>query len=261
MSIKVFLAAIAIASIVASGVAFCVHNENSISQSTDPPSFAKLQSGAVITITSSDTKEVGGGEIVEGGFSTNGYYAVIYHLEVRNYSLIRGSWQSNGGSLVWLYGNGEVYMGTPLPEKTEGVLNQTMVPGNYTLIIGGHPGDRITITSSIQIENFTLVEATSFNIPAGTYISSIRTYTFYLNEPAELVGEFTTGGAFYYSLFSSPQGYGFSVGCSNNSEKPVSTQFSISLDAPFYQAGYYNLTFGSGTFYVNQTLEFIYFYP
>lgn len=221
------------------------------------PSFSDLKAGAQITITSNDTKMLGGAEITS--FAVNGYYAVEYNLNLDDNSILTGGWSSTGQSVVWVFINGAAYMETPQPDATHGVLNQTLIPGQYTLVVGGHPGDVISIIAPMEIHNYTPQQIGNFSIPAGTSINNVTTYSFYLNQPGELVGEITTpAGIYSFSMYSS-SGSGFASGCSNSSAESTIISFSVSPHSQVFGPGYYNLTFSSG-FYINQILEFVYYY-
>lgn len=220
-------------------------------------SFSDLKSGTHLTITNQDKKMLGGAMIVN--FNTNGYYGLEFNLSIGENSIITGSWSSTGKSLVWFFMDSEVYMETPLPDLTSGVLNQTMVPGHYTLVIGGYPGDIVSITDTIQIRNYSPQQVGNFCIPAGTHISPAETYSFYLNQPGELVGELTTpDGAYSVSLHSN-SGVGFTSGCSNISAKSATISYSLGPNYEVFAPGYYNLTLSNG-FYVGQGIEFLHFY-
>ncbi len=221
------------------------------------PSLWELKAGTHITITRNDKKMLGGADIVN--FQTNGYYAVEYNLNLKNYSIITGSWNSSEESVVWVLVNGAVYMGTPLPDTTQGMLNQTLIPGHYTLVIGGHPDDVITISKPIQVQSYVPHRIDNFSIPAGTYINSSTTYSFYLNQPGQMVGDITTpAGIYSFSLYNS-SGYGFSTSCLNASSQLDSFAFNLSPNLSVFGPGYFNLTFSSG-FYISKTLEFQYYY-
>ena len=93
------VSAIAIAiAIAVAGTA--VYLQSGIGSSTDP-SFSELKAGTHITITENDTKMMGGAAIVS--FETNGYYAVEYNLDLKNKSILTGSWTSTDKSLVWVF--------------------------------------------------------------------------------------------------------------------------------------------------------------
>ena len=150
-------------------------------------------------------------------------------------------------------------MATPLPDATSGILNQTLIPGQYTLVIGGYPGDVISIVNTIEIQSYLPQQIGDFNIPAGIHIDSSTTYSFYLYQPGELVGSLTTpAGVYTFSLYGS-SGSGFTVACSNSSARSTTISFNLGPNSQVFGPGYYNLTFSSG-FYVRQTLEFLYYY-
>ncbi len=222
-----------------------------------PATFSDLTAGTQFTITNNDQKMIGGGCIIN--FKTNGYYGVKYNLVLESNTILTGTWRSTGETLVWLMVDGVPYMSTPLPDATRGILNQTMVPGQYTLVIGGHPGDVISITKTIEIQSYIPQQIGNFSIPAGTHINSDSVYPLYLSLPGEMVGSFITpSGAYSYSLYNST-GIGFSVGCSNKSTQQSNVSFTLGPSYQFYGPGYYNLTF-VGEFNVTQTLEFLYYY-
>lgn len=258
MNDSVILAIVIAVVIAVSGIVIYVQNDSNPSSPIFQTTSVILKSGTVLNISSSDTKMIGGAEI--HNFTTNGYYAQEYRLNVGNYSIISGSWESSGKTLFWIFGSNEIFMETPLPEETHGILNQTLLPAEYTIVIGGYPGDTVSITSPIALRNYTPYQIGSFSIASGVHISSPKTYSFYLNEPGLLVGAFTTGGGEYsYSLHNS-NGNGFGVMCFNTSAKPTLNSFNISWYSQTYSPGYYNLTFSEGTFYVNQNMEFLYYY-
>lgn len=246
--------AIAVA-IVASGAAVYLQIGMG-SQRYPNPTFQGLRTGASIHITTNDTKMIGGTVITS--FQHNGYYGVGYNLQINENSVITGSWTSTGKTLVWIFIVGEPYMETPLPSSTAGSINETLLPGQYTLVIGGYPGDVVSITNSIEIQNFVPYQIGNFSIPAGTYINSSTTYSFYLNQTGQLVGAVTTpAGIYSISLYSST-GNGFSTACYNISSKAGTMTFSLGPNYTVFGPGHYNLTLSSG-FYVNKTLKFLYY--
>lgn len=256
MNVKVVFAVVIATAIVTAGVATYLQF-GFVPSRVANPTFSELKTGAQITITTNDTKMLGGAEITS--FAVNGYYAVEYNINVESNSILTGSWSSTGQSVVWVLINGAAYLDTPQPDASSGVLNQTLIPGQYTLVIGGHPGDVVSIIDPIEIHNYTSQQIGNFSIPAGTYINSTTTYSFYLNQPGELVGKITTpAGVYYYSLYSS-SGSGFTSACSNVSAQSTTISFKLSPNSQVFDPGYYNLTF-SGGFYVKQTLEFLYYY-
>lgn len=256
MSARVVYALAIAAAIVASGTV--IYLQTGIgSQNYPTPAFSELKTGANIHITTNDTKMMGGTVITS--FQKNGYYGVGYNLQINENSAITGSWISTGKTLVWVFNVGEPYMETPLPSSTSGSLNETLLPGQYTLVIGGYPGDVVSITNSIEIRNFVPYQIGNFSIPAGTYVNTSTTYSFHLDKPGELVGSLASpAGIYAVSLYSST-GNGFTTACFNSSAKPGTMTFSLGPNSPIYGPGYYNLTLSSG-FYVNQTLKFLYYF-
>lgn len=253
---KAFPAVVLVVIVAVAGTAVYLNFGTGPSNSTNP-SFSELKAGINITITKNDAKMLGGAAIVN--FETNGYYAVKYNLDLEHYTILTGSWKSTGDSLIWIIVHDMTYASTPLPDATKGILNQTLVPGQYTLVIGGHPGDVITITDTIQIQSYVPQQVSNFSLPAGTHIGYVTTYSIYLSQPGELVGIFTTPpGTYYFSLYNS-SGLGFSYGCSNSSAQPTSFSFKLGPGFEIFGSGYYNLTFSAG-FYISQTLQFLYFY-
>lgn len=221
------------------------------------PTFTELKTGTIMHITSNDTKMIGGTVILS--FQKNGYYAVEYNLDINETSVITGSWSSTGKTLVWIFNVEGIYMETPLPSSTNGSLNQTLLPGQYILVIGGYPEDIVSITSTFGIQSYVPHQIGTFSIPAGTYVNSTTTYSFYLDLPGEMVGSLTTpAGIYSISLYSST-GDGFTTSCSNLSSTSGTMAFSLGPNSPVFGPGYYNLTL-SGGFYVNQTLEFLSYY-
>lgn len=234
-----------------------VYLQAELSSSTSPiPPLSDLNAGTHITITNNDVKMLGGGAIIN--FRNNGYYAVEYNLDLHNYSIVTGKWISTGRSTVWVSGNG-ASMELPYPSVTRGSLNMTLVPGKYTLIFGGHPGDVISITDDIAIRSYVPHQIGNFSIPSGTHIYSATTYHFHLNLPGEMAGAFTTPHGVYSINLRSSNGLGFSSNCMNSSAKPDTTTMSLGPNMVVYGPGYYNLSFSAG-FYINQTLEFLYYY-
>lgn len=256
VSVKVVYAVAIAVVILASGIAVYLQSGNEYPGYTNP-SFSELKAGAHIIITENDTKMLGGANIIN--FETNGYYAIQYHLDVNDNSIITGSWTSTAKSLVWVMIDGAAYMATPLPDATHGSLNQTLLPGQYTLVIGGGLGDVISIVNPIQIQSYVPQQIGDFNITAGTHINSETTFSFYLDQPGQLVGVLTTpAGVYSISLYSS-SGSGFSTASSNSSAKPATISFSLSPYSQIFAPGHYNLTLSSG-FYVSQTLKFLQYY-
>ena len=255
MNMKVAYALIISLVIMVSGIATLLHVDTSRITGQNP-SFSDLKTGARIVITENDTKMVGGGMITS--FKNNGYYGVIYNLYIPTISIITGSWISSANSLVSIERVGEVSMESPYPHSTQGRLNQSLIPGNYNLIFGGSSGDVITIMSSLQINTYIPSQVGTFNISSGTYTNSSTSYSFYLNKPAELVGSLVTPpGIYSISLYTN--GSGFSISCFNSSAKSTLISFKLGTNSEIFSAGNYTLTL-SGGFYVNETLEFLYFY-
>lgn len=220
------------------------------------PMSSGLKAGTHFTITKNDGKMMGGTEMVS--FQKNGYYAIEYSVKIVKNSIITGSWNSTGESIIWVLIDRAAYMETPFPDATSGILNQTLTPGQYTLVIGGHPGDVISISSSIEIRNSKTYQVSDLYIPSGTHIDSQTTYPFHLNQSGELVGTLATPpGDYTLSMYSSA-GLGFTTACSNSSAVPSTISFSYGPNSQVYGPGNYNITF-SGGFYVKQTVEFLYY--
>lgn len=218
------------------------------------PRLIPITPGTLIVINTSDKEMVGGAMITA---SSPRFYGLAYNIDVYGHYILNGSWKSTGLTLVYLFVNNRPYMATPVPDETSGQLNQTIWTGSYTLVIAGYPGDRILVTSSMGIHSYVPYRVGSFLIPGGTYIHSPETYSFDLNQSAILVGSFTVGGMYYYSLFGA--GGGFSAASYNISAKPGLNTFSVT-DSPPLSSGQYNFTFVGATFYVNQTMEFVLYY-
>lgn len=220
-----------------------------------------LHSGTVITINSSD-------HVMQGGALGNyTFYEIEYNLSLSSYRILSGSWKSTGLSLVWIEGDNELILEYPIPHETHGFLNQTLLPstyGNYTLVVAGYPGDKISIMSSIELTNYTPSQVGTFSIPVGTEINSPEIYSFYLDRPGVMVGSFYTGrGAYSYSFLNSPSNNAWGstfVSDYNSSAMPALTKFSLSQDLLVFGPGNCSIYFGGGTFYVNQTISFLFFY-
>ncbi|MEM3908184.1 MAG: hypothetical protein QXZ17_15205 [Nitrososphaerota archaeon] len=73
-----------------------------------------------------------------------------------------------------------------------------------------------------------------------------------------LVGEFTSEGGSYKYLLSGTSG-GFSSTSTNSSAKTYRASLSV-VDSPPMNPGNYKFEFVMGNFYVNSTLEFLYYY-
>lgn len=256
MSIKAISALLVTAVVAVAGIAVYVHM-GIPSGNSSHPALSDLQKGTHITITANDKKMIGG--TVVTSFLNNGYYGLTYNIDPTNYSILSGSWSSTSKSLVWLYIDNVSYFSTPLPESTSGVLNQTLSPGHYTLVIGGYPGDVISIMNPILLNGYVPSQVGNFSIAAGTHVRSATSYLFNLSQPGELVGDLTSpAGKYSLSLYNTT-GIGFGESCNNSSAKPGPLQFTLS---PEYQAlapGHYNLSLSSG-FYVNSTIHILYFY-
>lgn len=256
VNLKVLVTTLIALIIASSGIAAFIHFSADQSRYT-VPSLSELSAGTHITITRNAMKMLGGGMIVN--FQTNGYYAYEYNIDLKNYSIITGSWTSTGKSLVWLMVDGMAYMDTPMPQVTNGTLNQTLVAGNYTLVIGGYPGDVISLINPIKIGEYKPHQIGNFSISAGTNISTGTSYHFYLSQPGQIVGTVTTPPGEYSFSLENSSGIGFGFASLNSSAQSSSATFSI---GPYWQIlspGHYNMTF-SGAFHVTQKIEFLYYY-
>ena len=255
MNKKVVYALIISLIIITSGIAIFLQLDNG-PRTVQNPSLSELKAGAQIMITKNDTKMLGGAMITN--FKNNGYYAVIYNLYLPSTSIITGSWMSSVNSVVWIEIDNVPYMETPYPHTTQGCLNQSLSPGNIELIIGGSSGDVITIIKTIQINSYVPGRVGSFNLLSGTYINSTTSYSFQLNNPAELVGSLVTPpGIYTISLYSN--GSGFVLSCFNSSANSTVIHFKLGPNSEIFGPGKYTLTL-TGGFYVSKTLEFLYFY-
>jgi hypothetical protein len=214
-----------------------------------------IPSGRTITITSNDRWAYAGPVI---NASSPKYYYVTFELHVKGYYILTGSWQSTVFSLFILC-NSKICMGPPAPDQTQGAVRQTISPGYYLIEIGGWLGDNVTITSSIEATSYHPYPVGSFYLPSGTVITGPKTYSTYLNESACLIGSFTVEGAFSFSV--NGDNGSFSFGSSNTSAKPLLYKFNPffpNSPRPF-SPGFVNITFAEGTFYINQTMEFVYY--
>lgn len=255
------LATIIVVVMTVAGTAIYVHYDTSVPGTMNPSSLVSLHSGTVIPITLADRAMYGGAAI------PHEFYGIEFNLSLNGYYIITGSWESTGKSLVLIVGDNEFYAEFPLPDESRGILNQTLLPssyGNYTLIIGGYPGDVIRITRSIEVQSYTPSQVGSLSIPAGTEIYSPKVYSSYLDRPCVLVGSFTTGGGTYsYSFSNSPSSNNWattSVTNYNSSAKPAFIEFNLSQNPIVFGPGNCSVSFGGGTFYVNQTLLFLFVY-
>ena len=255
MNMKVVYAFIISSMIIISGITTLLQVYNDPGMFKNPP-FSELKTGTQIIITKNDTKVLGGAMITN--FKDNGYYAVIYKLYLPTTSIITGRWMSSVNSVVWIAIENIPYMETPYPHSTQGCLNQSLLPGNVGLIIGGSSGDVITITQLIQINSYIPSQVGTFNLPSGTYINSTTSYSFYLNKPAELVGSLATPpGTYSMTLYSN--GSGFGISSFNSSAKSTVINFKLESNSEIFGPGNTTLTL-SGGFLVKTTLEFLYFY-
>ncbi|MCL6002520.1 MAG: hypothetical protein M1556_02605 [Candidatus Thermoplasmatota archaeon] len=187
------------------------------------------------------------------------YHYVTYEIQARGYYILTGSWRSTVSSLFLVDGINTVFIDPPSPYETQGTVEKTLSPGDYYIEIGGWVGDRVTITSSIEAKSYFPYVVGSFNLPSGTTLTGPKTYSVYLNQSASLMGSFTVGGAFWFSISSSSGSASF--GSYNTTSKPslyVFNPFS-QYSSPPVGPGLVNITFAQGTFYINQTLEFIYY--
>ncbi|MEM4056914.1 MAG: hypothetical protein QW578_07750 [Thermoplasmatales archaeon] len=248
--------AIVISAMITAGGFLYVHEVYNPPENGKIPSSLPIPSGTTIVISTSDRKEIGGLVITA---STLHYYAITYEINVTGRYILTGSWSSSGETLVYLFVNNQPYMETPVPDELNGNLNQTIWNGSYTLVIGGYPGDVIHINKEIEISSYVPYVVGTFIIPSGTYVNSPRTYFFNLNKPAILIGEFTAEGCPYEYVLNGTSG-GFSVGCYNSSSKPVVVSFSTVINSHLMNPGNYEFEFVTGNFYVNSTLEFLYYY-
>lgn len=257
----IFVAVIVVIVAVA-GIVVYVQNVTDFPNKVNTSTSVLMNSGTIITINSSDQVMYG------GAAAPHEFYGIDFNLSLNNYYILTGSWESTGKSLVWVLGNNEFYAEYPIPDETTGMLNQTLLPssyGNYTLVVAGYPGDRISVIKSIEVRNYTPSQVGSFSIPKGTKINSVEIYSFYLNRPGVLAGSFTTGGGIYsYSLLNSPSNDNWgsaSVTDYNSSATPALVEFNLSQNPPLvFGPGNCSIIFEGGTFYVNQTLAFFYFY-
>ena len=255
MNMKIVYTLIISLIIMIPGIAIFLQMDNG-PRTVQNPSLSELMAGAQIMITKNDTKMLGGA--MRTNFKNNGYYADIYNLYLPSTSIITGSWISSVNSVVWIETDNMPYMETPYPHSTQGYLNQSLLPGNFELIIGGSSGDVITIIKTIQINSYIPGRVGSFNISSGTHINSTTSYSFQLNSPAELVGSLVTPpGIYTISLYSNGSGFGLS--CFNSSATSTVISFKLGSNSEIFGPGKYTLTLTSG-FYVSKTLEFLYFY-
>ncbi len=214
-----------------------------------------IPAGKTITITSNDMGARAGPVITS---SSPIYHYVSYQLDVFGYYILTGSWHSTVSSFVEVYFNGAISMEPPTPYETQGSLKQTLETGTYYIVIGGWVGDSITMTRSIEARSYHPYVVGSFSLPSGIVITGPKTYSLYLNQSASLNGSFTVGGAFWFSV-SGPYN-SFSFGSYNTSAEPTTYSFNpFARNSPSIGPGLVNVTFLEGTFYINQTLEFIYF--
>ena len=254
--IPVLVSVIVIATVMGAAGLY-THMRDTTQSSVQPfPSLSNLTSGTQITINSNDSRMIGGALIIS--FKDNGYYAALYNLDLKNYSIVTGGWKSTGKSLLWVRDNGIPHLSTPYPYYKSGTLNLTVSPGNYTLVIGGELGDVITILNNITIKSYVPKIIGNFTIPAGTAINSTTTYTFHLNQPGEMVGKLRTPSG-VYSISLQGSGGGFGILCQNSSARASNMSFQLGPTSQIYTPGAYNLTL-SGGFQVIQTLEFKYYY-
>ena len=216
-----------------------------------------IPSGKTIAITPWDEGMRGGAMIT---FSTPIFHSVTYELNVEGYYIITGSWKSTGETLFFVVKNQTVFMEFPTPNKSSGILNQTLSPGIYAIIIGGWVGDVVSITSSVELRSYVPHKVGSFMIPSGTVIVGPKTYSIYLDQPASLSGSFTVGGSYWFSLENSS--FSSSFGSYNSSSEPYLYSFDpfSPNSQPPLNPGFYNLSFAKGTFYINQTMEFVYIF-
>ena len=255
MNMKVVYALIISSMIIISGIATLLQVYNDPGMFKNPP-FSELKAGTQIIITKNDTKMLGGTMITN--FKNNGYYAVTYNLYLPTTSIITGKWMSSTNSVVWIEGVNAQYMETPYPHSMQGNLNQSLLMGNYKLIIGGSSEDVITITKQIQVNAYIPSLVGTFYLSSGTYINSTASYSFYLNKPAELVGSLVTPpGTYLMTLYS--KGSGFGISSLNSSAKSTVINFKLGSNSEVFDPGNYTLTLSSG-FLIKTTLEFLYFY-
>ncbi|MEM4091208.1 MAG: hypothetical protein QXQ46_10820 [Thermoplasmatales archaeon] len=250
--------AIVISAMITAGGFLYVHEVYNSPANGKIPSSLPIPSGTTIVISTSDRKEIGGLVITA---STLPYYAITYEINVTGCYILTGSWSSSGETLVYLFVNNQPYMETPVPDELSGNLDQMIWNGSYTLVIGGYPGDVIHINKEIEISSYVPSAVGKFIIPSGTYVNSPRTYFFHLNKPAILIGEFTAEGCPYEYMLNGTNGTsgGFSVGCYNSSAKPVVVSFSTITNSHLMNPGNYEFEFVTGNFYVNSTVEFLYY--
>lgn len=241
-----------------------VYNQGPIdfTNRANTPASIILHSGTIITINSSD-------HAIRGGAGARDYtfYGIEYNLSLSGYYVLSGSWKSTGKSLVWIVGDNELIVEYPVPNEMHGILNQTLLPstyGNYTLVVAGYLGDKISIMSSIELENYSPIQVGSFSIPAGTQINSTKVYSVYLDRPGVMVGSFNTAGGIYsYSFSNSPSNNRWSSTSEtdyNSSALPALVKFTLSQNPLIFGPGNCSIDFSGGTFYVNQTIEFLLFY-
>lgn len=265
MNMKVIFSAFVAVAFVASGTAaylqFGVGSHNSanhtISDSTHVGAISNLTRGSHIMINKNDKQMLR--RVDSNSPYDNGYFAVEFPLKLNNDSILTGSWDSSGKSLVWLYVDRSPYMNVPFPDSMNGTLNQTLGEGQYTLIVGGQPGDVITITATIAVSAYTPHQISNFSIQAGTNIKSGARYSFHLDKPGELVGSITTREVPCSISLHNSTAQVFSWTSYNSSAQLSSITFKFSVNSTVFAPGYYTLTF-NGVFNVSKTLNFIAYY-
>lgn len=247
-------AIIVVVAVVSSSTGVYAFHQMSTVQHSYPPASLPVSAGTVIAINSTYREMVGGGAITP---STHRFYGLTYNLSLSGNYTLTGQWKSTGKSLVYLYFDGRPYMETPTPEKTHGLLNQTLWPGDYTFVIAGYRGDLITITSAIVLQHYTPHAVSVFTLANGTEISSPQSYSFSLSEPGIMLGALSVGGQYSYGLHGT--GGGFST-TSYNASSPNGTAVFNLGDAVQLSPGNYTLSFSTGKFYVNHTIRFVLYY-
>lgn len=216
-------------------------------------------SGTTIVVNSTDVGSPDGPMVTS---TSPIHHSIFYNIEVKGYYLFTGSWQSSGESFLYIYSSSTptVTMEPPYPFENHGTIDQTLPTGNYTVWIGGYVGDRISITRGWKLEPSSSHQVGSFYVPAGSVVEGLKTYSFYLNESASLAGSFTVGGSYLFSINSSSGSS--SSGSYNSSLRP--SLFSFNLTGTDYafqlDPGHCDVTFAEGTFYINQTLELVYYF-
>lgn len=243
-------------------IAVYVQGPTDFTNRANTPTTIILRSGTIITINSSD-------HVIHGGAGALDYtfYGIEYNLSLSGYYVISGSWKSTGKSLVWILDDNEPILEYPVPNEFSGILNQTLLPstyGNYTLVIAGYLGEKISIMSTIELENYSPIQVGSFSIPAGTQINSTKVYSFYLDSPSVMVGSFSTPGGIYSYSFSNSPSYNnwasTSVTDYNSSAMPALVKFSLNQSPLIFGPGNCSIDFSAGKFYVNQTIEYLLFF-